>query len=156
MINFFINIISIFKKIDKVEIKNKIYDSIEKFNINSKSLLENKYRFIKLICINSFALICLYLVPLTLLYSLGNYHSFDAIISIVIISFTSIISSFIPLPGGTVGQEYVFSTLFSGYVFEPLLSTLMILWRFITYYLPLIVGALILNIKQKEFLNKKF
>jgi hypothetical protein len=149
-----IKIISIFNK-NNDELKDKICTSLDQFNKNSKILLSNKKRFIKLIFINSVALVCLYLVPLTLLFSLGNYDGFDAITSIVIISFTSIISSYVPLPGGTVGQEYVFSLLFSNYVSNPLLSTLMILWRFVTYYLPLIIGAIILNIKQ-DLINKKF
>ena len=108
-----------------------------------------------LIFINSFALICLYLVPLTLLFSLGNYNLFDAITSIVLVTFVSIISAFVPLPGGTVAQEFVFISLFSAYLKDPLLSTLMILWRFITYYFPLIIGGIMVNIKQKEFLGKK-
>lgn len=153
LINLMIKFVSFFKKVDNQE---KIYNSIEKFNTNSKILLKDKYRFIKLVCINSFALICLYLVPLTLLFSFNDYTSFNGFISIVIVSFTSIISSFIPLPGGVVGQEYIFKTLFSSYINDPLLSTLMIIWRFITYFLPLIVGAIIFNLKQKQFLHKKF
>lgn len=155
IINVFINIVSFLKKIDKEHLKNKIYGSIEQFNKNSKVLLKDKVKFLKLIFINSMALICFYLVPLTLAFSLGIYNSFDAITSIIIISFTSIISAFVPLPGGTVGQEFIFTTLFGTYIVNPLLSTLMILWRFITYYLPLIIGAIIFNIKQKEFLGKK-
>ncbi|MBE6149514.1 MAG: flippase-like domain-containing protein [Firmicutes bacterium] len=152
IINFFLKIISIFKKVDKE--KEKIYDSIEKFNTNSKLLLKNKLRFIKLILMNAFALICLYLVPVTLMFSLGYSDLFNSITSIVLVTFTSLISCFIPLPGGTVAQEYVFIVLFSAFVSNPLVSTLMILWRFITYYFPLIVGAIILNIKQKDFFTK--
>lgn len=154
-INMSISIVYIFKKIDKEKIRNEIYGKIEKFNKNSKILLKDKFNFVKLISLNSLALITLYLVPLTLLFSLGDYNSFNGVTSIVIISFTSIISSFIPLPGGTVGQEYVFSLLFMSYLSSPILSTLLILWRFITYYLPLIIGSITFNIKQKEFLYKK-
>ena len=152
IINFFMKIVSIFKKVDKDQ--EKIYDSIEKFNTNSKLLLKNKFRFIKLILMNAIALVCLYLVPLTLMFSLGYTNLFDPFISIVLVTYVSIISCFMPLPGGTVAQEFVFIALFSAYISNPLVSTLMILWRFITYYLPLIVGAIVLNIKQKDFFKK--
>jgi len=156
IVNFIINIVNVFKKINKQETKEKIYESLEKFNENSKILLKNKFRFIRLILTNSAALVCLYLVPLTLTFSLNNFYAFDAITSIVLVTFTSIMSSFIPLPGGIVGQEYVFTVLFSAYLIDPFLGTLMILWRFITYYLPLTIGAIILNIKQKDFFRKNF
>lgn len=152
IINFFMKIVSIFKKVDKDQ--EKIYDSIEKFNTNSKLLLKNKFRFIKLILMNAIALVCLYLVPLTLMFSLGYTNLFNSFTSIVLVTFVSIISCFMPLPGGTVAQEFVFIALFSAYISNPLVSTLMILWRFITYYLPLIVGAIVLNIKQKDFFKK--
>ena len=70
-------------------------------------------------------------------------------IAIVLVSFISIISSYVPLPGGIGGQEYLFILMFGVYVNQPLLSSLMIMWRFITYYLPMIVGAVIFNIKNK-------
>lgn len=148
--NLIVNFISIFKKINKDEIKNKIKKYIKDFNNNSSMILNNKRNFILLVILNSIALICLYITPLTLLFSLGNYTSFDAITSIVIVTYVSIISSFVPLPGGTLGQEYIFATLFSAYLLDPMLSTLMILWRFITYYFPLIIGAVILNLKYKN------
>ena len=100
--------------------------------------------------LNCFALICLYIVPLNVLFSLGNYNGFDGVTAIVLISFVSIISSYIPLPGGMGGQEYLFILLFGLYVDKPLLSSLMLLWRFLTYYLPMIVGAVIFNLKNKE------
>lgn len=150
VINVIMKIVSIFKKVNKDQ--EKIYDSIEKFNTNSKMLLKNKFRFIRLVLMNAMALVCLYLVPLTLMFSLG--YTFDPFVSIVLVTFTSIISCFMPLPGGTVAQEYVFIALFSTYITNPLVSTLMILWRFITYYFPLIVGAIVLNVKQKDFFTK--
>lgn len=148
--NLIVNFISIFKKINKDEIKDKIKNYIKDFNNNSSMILKNKKNFILLVILNSIALICFYITPLTLLFSLGNYTSFDAITSIVIVTYVSIISSFVPLPGGTLGQEYIFTTLFSAYLLDPMLSTLMILWRFITYYFPLIIGAVILNLKYKN------
>ena len=80
-------------------------DKISDFNIASKNLLKDKKRFIKLILINTIAIVCLYLVPLTTLFSLGEYKAFNGIISIVLVSFVSIICCFVPLPGGTIGQE---------------------------------------------------
>ncbi len=151
LIGWVVNLLTFFKIVkDKEKQTKKLNKSIENFNVNARLLISNKKKFIKLILLNCLAFMCLYIVPLTVLFSLGNYNSFDGVTAIVLVSFVSIISSYVPLPGGIGGQEYLFVTLFGFYLQKPLLSTLMLLWRFITYYLPMIVGAIIFNIKQKE------
>ena len=147
---YIVKLLTFLKVIKNKQILNKLHNTIDNFNYNSKILLKNKKRFIKLILINCIALLCLYIVPLTILFSFNNYISFDGIIAITLVSFISIISSYVPLPGGIGGQEYLFILMFGLYVNQPLLSSLMIMWRFITYYLPMIVGAVIFNIKNKE------
>ena len=150
LVNWVVNLLTFIRIVkNKQQLLNKLNKTIEDFNNNSRILLKDKTRFVKLIVINCIALFCLYIVPLTVLFSFGNYDSFDGITAIILVSFVSIISSYIPLPGGMGGQEYLFVLLFGIYVSKPLLSSLMLLWRFITYYLPMIIGAIIFNIKQK-------
>ncbi len=146
---YIVKLLTFLRIIKNKEILNKLHNTIDNFNYNSKILLKDKKRFIKLILINCLALLCLYVVPLTILFSFDNYVSFDGMIAIVLVSFISIISSYVPLPGGIGGQEYLFILMFGIYVNQPLLSSLMIMWRFITYYLPMIVGAVIFNVKNK-------
>lgn len=135
---------------DKEKHIEKWEQRINDFTKASNSLLKDKKRFIKLTIINCIAIICLYLVPLSVLFSLGDYRSFNIITSIVLVSFVSMISCYVPLPGGTLGQEYLFSLFFGIYVSNPMLSSLMILWRTITYYLPMIIGATIFNLNKKN------
>lgn len=147
-ITYFLTKIHIVKSKENVLEKWNKY--IEDFTISSKTLLIDKVRFIKMLFLNTLALVCLYLVPLTILFSLGDYNSFNGIQSLVIVTFVSIISAYIPLPGGTGGQEYLFTLLFGLYVTNPLLGSLMILWRFITYYLPMVIGAFVFNFSRKK------
>lgn len=151
LVKLFINLLTVLRLVkNKQQLLNKLNKTIENFTNNSKILLKDKKRFVKLVGINCIALFCLYIVPLTILFSFGDYSSFDGMTAIILVAFVSIISSYIPLPGGMGGQEYLFILLFGLYVNQPLLSSLMLLWRFITYYLPMIIGAIIFNIKQKE------
>jgi len=148
IINIIINILS---KLNIVKNKKeKLETSIKDFNEASQTLLKNKKRFIKLILINTLAIIALYITPLTISFSLSTYYAFNAIEAIVLVSFVSIICCYIPLPGGALGQEYLFTLFFGIYLSNPVLASLMLLWRFITYYLPMIVGAIIFNINQKK------
>jgi len=148
IINIIINILS---KLNIVKNKKeKLETSIKDFNEASQTLLKNKKRFIKLILINTLAIIALYITPLTISYSLGTYYAFDTIEAIVLVSFVSIICCYIPLPGGALGQEYLFTLFFGIYLSNPILTSLMLLWRFITYYLPMIIGAIIFNISKNN------
>lgn len=125
-------------------------ESIEKFHEGSKMLLQDKIRFLKLIGINMMGLTAIYIVPLTILFSLGNYTAFSGLTALVLTIFVSLISSFVPLPGGTGGQEYLFVLLFGIYITNPLLNSVMILWRFITYYVPMIIGGILFNLRKRE------
>ena len=61
-----------------------------------------------------------------------------------------LISSFVPLPGATGGIEYAFMSFFGYFITKPTISTVMILWRFMTYYLGILLGAIALTIKGRE------
>lgn len=131
---------------NKQERENKWFEAIESFNSSSKLLFKSKLYFIKLIILNILAYLSIYLVPLTILFSFHNYMAYDGIVSIVLTCFTGMIGSYVPLPGGSGGQEFAFSMLFSKYITNPLLGSTMLLWRFLTYYLPMLIGAIIFNI----------
>lgn len=148
---FFINLLSKLRIIKNKEEKLQKWDkSVTEFNEASKRLLKSKKRFIGLILINTIAIISLYLTPLVILFSLGNFTAFNGIVSIVLTSFVSIICCYVPLPGGSLGQEYLFALFFDSYIGNPILTSLMILWRLITYYVPMIIGAFIFNINKKH------
>ena len=61
-----------------------------------------------------------------------------------------ILGSFVPIPGGTGGLEYGYTKFFGNFITGPALNASMLLWRFITYYLGLILGAIAVNIKVKR------
>ena len=68
------------------------------------------------------------------------------ITSFVGISYVMLIGSFVPIPGGSGGLEFAFSRFFGLYMIGYVTSSLMIIWRFITYYLGMIIGALVLGV----------
>lgn len=150
---FLINIgITVLTKLRIVKDKEKKLqeweENIIKFNQSAKVLLKDKGNFISNILYNFIALSCLYLIPLFVLYSMGNFHAFNSGIAIVTSAYVMIIGSFVPIPGGTGGLEYGFVQFYGNFITGSSLSALMLVWRFITYYFGLIVGAIALNIKK--------
>lgn len=123
-------------------------ENIDRFHKSAVSLLEDKKVFISNILYNFLALCCIYLVPLFVLYSMGDFSSFTPGIAIVTSAYILIIGSFVPIPGGSGGLEYGFLQFYGNFVTGSKLKALMLVWRFITYYFGMIVGAISLNMRR--------
>ena len=125
---------------------NRSNQIISEFHDSALLLMNSKWHFIKVIIINLFALSLLYLVPFTLIMGLGEY--LNPLVVIVASAYVMLMGSFVPLPGGTGGLEFGFVRFFGFYIIGAKLSSIMITWRLLTYYLGLIVGAISLNKKE--------
>jgi hypothetical protein len=65
----------------------------------------------------------------------------------------SIASAYIPTPGGVGGQEIIFSLFFSTIIEERYLLAVMLIWRFISFYLGLIIGAVFTSFSSIKHIN---
>jgi len=133
---------------DKEKKLKKWDENINRFHQSAKILLEDKKTFILNIVYNFIALCCLYLIPLFVLYAMGNFNAFNAGIAIVTSAYIMIIGSFVPIPGATGGLEFGFVQFYGNFITGSKLSAMMLVWRFITYYFGMIVGAIALNTKK--------
>ncbi len=120
---------------------------ISNFHKSAIVLMKSKKHFINIILINFVALSLLYLVPYTLI--MGLNLDINPLLVIVATAYVMIMGSFVPLPGGSGGLEYGFVNFFGTFIIGAKLSSIMIAWRFLTYYLGLIVGAISLNKKEE-------
>lgn len=130
----------------KENLKNKIddfYNSAVYFKNNKKNLFKSLFY-------NLTSLVMLYIVPLFIFYSIGEYTSINTLESVALSGYTYLIGSFVPIPGGTGGLEYAFINFFQNFTVGASLSAIMILWRFITYYFGMILGALSLLYFKSE------
>lgn len=148
------NVIKLAVKLHFVKDANKtakMYEEyVENVRLGTTSLLKNKKEFIFIIFLNFIGLCLEYLVPLFILFSIGDFTSFNMFQSIIATAYVYLMGSFIPLPGGTGGLEYGFLAFFGNFLVGGKLTTLMLLWRFITYYFIMILGAIALNIRKKD------
>lgn len=151
IMKFIVKILTKIKVVkNKEEVINRFQKSLDDFHNGKKILLQDKKNFIKLILIDVFALVCQYAIPLALLFGIGDYTSMNLFTTLVASSYVMLIGSFVPIPGGTGGLEYGFIVFFGYFINSSVLSAVMLLWRFITYYFALILGAILLNIRKKR------
>ncbi len=141
IVSFILNILNKFKIIkDKESIEEKINNSIIKFKKQTRETINSPKVIIKCIILNCLKIICI---------GIATYYCFKAIVSnisiidtIVMTILVMIMSSFVPIPGASGGMEFSFVALFSYFVIDAKLSAIMLLWRFLTYYVPMIFGGL--------------
>lgn len=133
------------KEVKEEEIRQKFMD----FHNGFKTLKKRKKLYVGGIILNIISLLCLYLVPLFIGYSMGDFTSLNINSSITASAYVYIIGGFVPIPGASGGIEYGFNRFFGNFLTSSKLAAALLLWRFITYYLGVIIGALVFNFEKK-------
>lgn len=119
---------------------------VEEFDEGIDKLFENKRIFVLCVILQILALIIYYITPLVVFLGLGI--DIGLIVGLVTFSYVVMAGSFIPLPGSTGGIEFAFIRFFSNFAAGGPLHAVMLLWRTITYYFNIAIGAIILGTKK--------
>jgi len=117
---------------------------LEEYHESAALLSKKKSLFVKGIIYNFVALCAFYVIPLFVIYGMGNFNV-NAIEAITASAYVLIIGAFVPIPGGSGGIEYGFMQFFGNFINGSVLSASLLVWRFITYYLGIILGAITIN-----------
>lgn len=133
------------KEIKEEEIDNKFLEYYEGF----QEMEKRKGLMTVGILLNIASLLCLYIVPLFVLYSMTNRYNLSVINTITASSYVYIVGAFVPIPGASGGIEYGFTQFFGNFIGIEMISAVLLIWRTITYYIGMIVGALLFNFEKK-------
>lgn len=144
--------IKLLYKLKIIKDEEKTKQSFQEYLINfhdNALKLKNKKKYVALtIAINIIALLTLYSMPYVIAKGLSvNMHYMNAIIAT---AYIMIIGAFVPIPGGTGGIEYAFIFFYKYFVTGSVVNAIMLLWRFISYYLGIIFGAISLSLYRKK------
>lgn len=148
--SFVVNkVITFLSKINLIKSKDKTIKAwkikLKEFNDSAELLRKSKGLILKVYIYNILGLLCYYLTPLFVIYSLGLGDSITVIATFVSCAYVTVIGSFVPIPGGSGGIEYSFLEFFGNFITGSGLSAVLIVWRSITYYLAIIIGGLLFN-----------
>lgn len=136
-----------FMKKDKVELRKKNMDEkVATFRIELKRLLTN-WKVLSITSLLSLIdIIVRSFYPYVMCLAIGvpNIASkwFDAV---CLTNFTNLITMMIPLPGAAGGAELVFQFMFQQFIGsgQQYVSTVNLLWRLYSFYINVIVGAIV-------------
>lgn len=101
------------------------------------------------IIVNVGQLICLYCIPYCVLRALG-VTDVDFLTALCASAFIQLIMTAVPLPGGTGGAEAGFA-LFFGPELGSLTTAAVVLWRALSFYLPIVFSLPLLSLRSRPF-----
>ena len=144
-----------FKIIKKPE---KAYASIDKgindFHISTQYIIKYKFKVIKSVLLSIVNLVFLFSIPYFIYVAFG--HTEKSIIDFITMqSFLSLAVSFFPIPGASGASEGGFYLFFSTYFTKAPVFIAMLIWRFVSYYLVLIVGSVLVACDEMISIRNK-
>lgn len=87
-------------------------------------------------------LFCTFIVPY-LIYRSFHFQGASPVTMVAAQSFVTMVSAFVPLPGASGGAEGSFALYFQHFFLNDTLVPAIFVWRIATYYLTILVGAVV-------------
>lgn len=143
----FLHKIKVIKDIDKS--KNTLDSYLDNFDEGVDKLRSDKKLFLKLIGINILSLILFILAAYPISRAL-NINNISILNIFILVTYAKMMSLLIVTPGNSGAAEYCFIYLFTGLLGAEEIMAYMLIWRFVTYYIPLIAGGIIAITWGKE------
>ncbi len=132
------------------ETEEKWEERLTTFHNGAKALFRNRKTLLKGFLYQVLGLTCLYILPYFVFQALGADPHISALVAIVASAYIWIIGAFVPIPGASGGIEYGFLQFFGVFLGGGILSAGLIIWRFLSYYLLMIIGGIVLSFYKEE------
>ena len=122
--------------------QKKVDSYLDNFDEGVDKLRKDKKIFIKLIGISVLSLVFFILAAAPIASSL-NINSISILNLFILVTYAKMMCLLIVTPGNSGAAEYCFIYLFTGLLGEEDIMAYMLIWRFVTYYIPLIAGGIL-------------
>ena len=127
----------------------KIEQYLADFREQLKFLQKNRMVLVKSCLCNFVKLTIIYSMPFFAAKALNlNVSWWEFLDFLGLCSFIYLINAFLPIPGASGGSEGIYVLLFS-FLGTVGTSSSLFLWRFMTYYLGLIIGGLVFSLNKE-------
>ncbi len=130
-------------------VREKVLTQVDIFHESTLRFEKKKWALLLANVLTLIQLLAIYMVPY-MIYRAFGYQDAGIVHILSAVAFVSMASAFVPLPGGSGGAEGSFVLLFSLFFVSEDLLVALLLWRFITYYLCMVVGAIVMMVSRKR------
>lgn len=115
---------------------------LEHFYQAQSVITENRSMLWQLFGLNALKILVYFATPLVIGFLLNLEIKWNMIVELIALaSFVTIANTFVPLPGAAGATESLFVLTFSTVLGKASAASIMILWRFFSFYLILIIGG---------------
>ena len=135
----FLHKIRIVKDLDKT--KSSLDEYLDNFNDGVDKLRKDKKLLVKLTIYSVISFVLFLLVAYPVARAL-NINNISIVNMFILVTYARMMCLLIVTPGNSGGAEYSFIYMFTGLLGEEDIMAYMLIWRFVTYYIPLIVGGI--------------
>lgn len=132
--------------------EEKINEQIELFHQDLELLKKRKKMLFKISIFTLNQLSFFFLIPY-FVYRSFNLSGVNLLTIIAAAAFVIMITSFVPVPGASGGAEISFYYFFALFFLKEQLLIAIFIWRFISYYLALIIGGAIIFLNRNLLYN---
>lgn len=136
---------------EKETLMSKLNDFCDSYYYGFKDFKHKYDLIIKCVIYEEIALVLYFATAYVVFLALGINASFINLFEMIIASnLVFLAGSFVPIPGGSGGIEYAYIGYFETFALGGELASSLIIWRFVTYYLPTLFGGILFNITKKK------
>lgn len=129
---------------DREATLKKLDEQLQAFGREIVVLQTHKKMIVQLVCITVARLTIQYSVPFFAAKALRIEVGADQLLNIISLSaFVSMVNAFLPMPGSSGGTEATFVLMYSTIFDRVDATSIMILWRVMTFYLVLVIGSFV-------------
>ena len=135
---------------NKDQVEQNWHNRLEEFHDCADVLRKDKKLFFIGVFYNLLSLTCSYIIPLFIVYSMHDYTSLNIFDTLTSSAYVLLMGAFVPIPGASGGIEYGFTQFFGNFLNVSTTSAVLLIWRFITYYFGMILGAIVFNLDERK------
>lgn len=156
------NIISsIFNFLAKIKIikdpDNKainLENQLQCFHDSNSQLYKNKSLLVKVVLLTVIQLTLIFFIPYTI-YRGFNFLGANAFDMITGQAFVIMVSSFMPLPGGSGAAEGSFFVFFEKYFTPGTIKSAILIWRIISYFMNIVIFAPFIQLPKNDEVKRR-
>ena len=150
ILNGGVNILSRVKIIkDPDKSREKIDEFLVNFDDGAKTLHKNRKLFWKLIIYNILSLVFLIIAAWPVARAM-HIRGISVLNLFILATYAKMMCLLVVTPGNSGAAEYCFIYLFTGLIPEDDIMSYMLIWRLITYYIPLVTGGIIAMLWERR------
>ena len=137
------------KKLNKDPKEDEINKKFEEYHKGLQEMKERNGLFVMGVGLNMVSLFCLYIVPYYVLKGMGAAQDLSIMNALVSSAYVYLIGGFVPIPGASGGIEYGYTQFYGNFIHGSSISASVLVWRALTYYFGVIVGAILFNVRER-------